>query len=109
MFANLLRYWWVRGLVFITPAMAMACTPGQARRPQLNAAPPAPVVAKVAIPVACEIEQVPFPAYPGELIRETDDVYSAARIAMADRRARIAERDRLRAANKNPCPAEVTK
>ncbi|MBB3693037.1 hypothetical protein [Sphingomonas sp. BK580] len=101
---QLARYWAIRGFVFVTPALAIACAPAKAPLPQLNAAPPAPVIAKVAVPVACEIEQVPAPAYPGELIRDNDDIYAASRIAMADRRARIAERDRLRAANSNPCP-----
>lgn len=68
-------------------------------------APPPPVIAKVIVPVDCEIEQVPLPAYPGDLARLGDDIYTLSRIAMADRRVRIAERDRLRAANKNPCPA----
>ncbi|USQ99548.1 hypothetical protein [Sphingomonas aerolata] len=45
-----------------------------------------------------------MPAYPGDLIEDEDDVYTLARLSMADRRVRIAERDRLRAANETPCP-----
>ncbi|MBB3910128.1 hypothetical protein [Sphingomonas desiccabilis] len=103
---GILRRWVLRGLILFAPVPLAACgvTP---ERPQLNAAPPAPVVAKVALPVPCAVEQVPMPAYPGDLIRKGDDVYTLARLAMADRRVRIAERDRLRAANNNPCP-EVT-
>jgi hypothetical protein len=108
MFANALRrFWRLRGFLLVTPALAMTACGRPADRPQLQVAPPPPVVAKVAVPVPCVVEQVPMPAYPGALIRDTDDVYTAARLAMADRRVRIAERDRLRAANSNPCP-EVT-
>ena len=84
---------------------------GCAKGPTIQPAPPPPVIAKVAIPVDCIIEQVPLPEYPGSLVRKGDDVYTLARLAMADRRVRIAERDRLRAANANPCPANqgVTK
>ena len=82
---------------------------GCSNGPRIAPAPPPPVVAKIAVPVDCEIEQVPMPAYPGDLVRLGDDVYTLARLAMADRRVRIAERDRLRAANKNPCPASEVK
>lgn len=108
MFADMLRR--LRGLILWTPlpaSLALAACGADKAPPQLNAAPPAPVVAKVAIPVACAIEQVPMPAYPGDLVRKGDDVYTLARLAMADRRVRIAERNRLRAANASPCP-EVT-
>jgi hypothetical protein len=83
--------------------MALA---GCSGKPRINPAPPAPVIAKIAIPVDCVISQVAVPAYPGDMVRIGDDVYTLARLAMADRRVRIAERDRLRAANANPCPAK---
>jgi hypothetical protein len=105
MFADWLNR--LRGIILwtpIPPLIALAACSGAPTRPKLQAAPPAPVVAKVAIPVTCEIEQVPMPAYPGDLVRKGDDVYTLARLAMADRRVRIAERDRLRAANATPCP-----
>ena len=106
MFADMLDR--LRRYIFWTPALALAACGAQADRPQLNLAPPQPVIAKVAIPVACVIEQVPMPAYPGELARAEDDIYMAARLTMADRRVRIAERDRLRAANTSPCPGGPT-
>lgn len=109
MFGDLWRRW--RWIILWTPipplAGLLAACGSQVAHPALNAAPPAPVVAKVAVPAACEIEQVPMPAYPGDLVQKGDDVYTLARLAMADRRVRIAERDRLRAANANPCP-EIT-
>lgn len=103
--SNLPLFWryWLRGLILFTPIALVACGK-PAERPKLEAAPPPPVVAKVAVPVPCAIEQVPMPDYPGNLIRKGDDVYTLSRLAMADRRVRIAERDRLRAANANPCP-----
>lgn len=94
----------LRGIILWTPIVALAACGSTKERPQVLPAPPAPVIAKVAIPVACAIEQVPMPEYPGDLIRNEDDVYTLARLAMADRRVRIAERDRLRAANATPCP-----
>lgn len=95
-----------RGFVLLALALlaALVLLAGCSTAPKPKAAPPAPIVAKVAIPVPCAIEQVPMPAYPGDLIRRGDDIYTLARLAMADRRVRIAERDRLRAANNNPCP-----
>ena len=95
---RLFTAWW------FVPLLA-SCGTDQVR-PPLNPAPPPPVIAKIAVPVTCEIEQVPMPAYPGDLLRGDDGIYTAARLAMADRRVRIAERDRLRAANNNPCPGE---
>jgi hypothetical protein len=100
---------WIAALVIFGLVGLLLSGCSKADRPTLEAAPPAPVVAKVAVPVACEIEQVPLPDYPGNLIRQGDDVYTLARLAMADRRVRIAERDRLRAANANPCPAHAPK
>ena len=102
MFADMLRR--LRGIILWTPALALAACGAPQARPQLQPAPVAPVVAKVAIPIACVIERVPMPAYPGDLIEDEDDVYTLARLSMADRRVRIAERDRLRAANETPCP-----
>lgn len=102
MFADMLRK--LRGIILWTPIVALAACGAKQERPQLQAAPPPPVVAKVAVPVACEIEHVPMPAYPGDLVRKGDDIYTLSRLAMADRRVRIAERDRLRAANATPCP-----
>ncbi|WP_375292283.1 hypothetical protein [Sphingomonas melonis] len=102
MFADMFRR--LRGIILWTPALALAACSTAPERPKLQTAPPAPVVAKVAVPVACVVEQVPMPAYPGDLVRKGDDIYTLARLAMGDRRVRIAERDRLRAANANPCP-----
>jgi hypothetical protein len=103
--ASTARVWWC--LPF--PALALAgCMHAAAPElPKLEPVPAAPTIAKVAIGVPCAVEQVPMPAYPGDLARKGDDVYTLARLAMADRRVRIAERDRLRAANSNPCPAHL--
>lgn len=83
MFADMLRR--LRGIILWTPALALAACGSTQARPQLQPAPVAPVVAKVAIPVACVIERVPMPAYPGDLIEDGDDVYTLARLSMADR------------------------
>ena len=102
MFADMFRR--LRGMILWTPIVTLAACGSTAERTKVLPAPPAPTIAKVAIPVACVIEHVPMPAYPGDLIQSEDDVYTLARLSMADRRVRIAERDRLRAANAAPCP-----
>ena len=94
-------------LVFPPLVSLTACAKPQDAPPQLQVAPPAPVVAKVIVAAPCVVETVPMPDYPGDLSRDDDDVYTAARLAMADRRVRIAERDRLRAANADPCQANA--
>lgn len=96
---------WV--LLFLLCIGLMFLLGGCNSKPTIQPAPPPPVIAKIAVPVDCVIEQVPLPSYPGSLARIGDDIYTLARLAMADRRVRIAERDRLRAANANPCPAAL--
>src|SRR3546814_15208081 len=70
--------------------------------------PPPPaetVTAKVAVPVDCEIEQVPEPTYPRP---EASDIFTLAKTIAADRKVRMAAQARSRAANQNPCPAKET-
>lgn len=65
---------------------------------------PGPVVeVKVPVPVPCKVEQVA----PTERLRTTSkDVYDLAKTVAADRRQLMAENERLRAANANPCGAQ---
>ena len=97
---KLLQYWWVRGLVLLAPTAAMACTP--ATNP-LPAPPQKPVIAKVAIPVPCEIAQVPVPDYPSRVARKGDDIFTLAKIALAELEVRRGETVELRAANTGGC------
>jgi hypothetical protein len=61
-----------------------------------------PVVAKVAVPVACEIEQVP--ASQRLTAPKGSGIFDLTKTALSDRRRLMAENTRLRAANNNPCP-----
>ncbi|MGH6746403.1 hypothetical protein [Novosphingobium sp.] len=97
------RYWILRGLLFFTPVTALpACGPEKvASLP----APPAPAVeVKVAVPVACEIAQIPPAEDPAVRARKGDDVFTLAKIAAASRHVLKGENTELRAANLTPCP-----
>ncbi|API58547.1 hypothetical protein BSL82_03830 [Tardibacter chloracetimidivorans] len=91
----------VLSLLIIALTILGACT----APPKVNLpSPPAETVtAKVAVPVDCEIEQVPEPTYPRPA---TSDIFTLAKTIAADRKVRMADQERLRAANKNPCPAK---
>lgn len=98
-----LRYWLLRGLLFFLPATLLtACGPEKvASLP----APPAPAVeVKVAVPVACEIAQVPAAEDPAVRARKDDDIFTLAKIAAASRHVLKGETVELRAANQTPCP-----
>ena len=98
---RLLKYWMLRAFIFISPALVLAsCGKVQPLPP-----PPAdPVIAKVAIPVPCEIAEVPPAEDPAVRARKGDDVFTLAKIALASRAALAGENVELRAANKSPCP-----
>jgi hypothetical protein len=67
---------------------------------------PGPAVeVKVPVPVACKIEQVPQTTPPSAQARKGMSIFDLSKIALADRRAKMAEIERLRAAANNPCPA----
>lgn len=84
-------------------ALITGCT-NQAKQVPIQPPPAPPVVAKVAIPVPCEIEQIPQPDYPANTARLGDDIFTLAKIIAADRRVRMGETEELRAANESPCP-----
>lgn len=99
---KLIRYWLLRGFIFITPALALtAC--GQKKT--VVAIPPAdPVIAKVVVPVPCEVAQVAKAEDPATRARKGDDVFTLAKIAAASRRVLMGENAELRAANTDACP-----
>lgn len=99
--SRLLRYYLLRGMILLAPAGLMAC--GSPPEP-LPAPPEKPIEVKVAVPVACEIEQVPASADPAKTARKGDDVFTLAKIALASRRVLMGENDQLRTANQTPCP-----
>ncbi len=98
---NRLRMLWLRwGLILTATAAATACGKPPAKLPP----PPAAVIeAAVAVPVACEIEQVAVPAYPAERARKGDDILTLSKIIAADRKVRQGENVELRAANTGGC------
>lgn len=92
--------------------MSMGVVLSGCSKPPVTPLPPPPaetVVAKVAVPVSCEIAQVPVPDYPARLARPGDDIFTLSKIAAADRRVRMAETEKLRASSNNPCPAKEPK
>lgn len=97
-----LRYYLWRTTIFLMPLGLMACGP----REKITLPPPPAetVVAKVPVPVPCEIKQIPKPDYPARTARKGDDIFTLAKTAAADRRVRIGETEQLRAANQTPCP-----
>jgi hypothetical protein len=100
---RLLRYWLLRAFIFVTPALALVSCGGKQLVP-LPAAPADPVVAKVIVPVPCEIAQVPPTEDPAGRARKGDDVFTLSKIALASRRVLKGEIGELRAANTTPCP-----
>ena len=96
-----LRYWLLRGLIFLSPVALMACSP-RTSPPVLPAPPRELVEVKVAVPVPCEIESVPQPSYPALQARKGDDIFTLSKIAAADRRIRMGETEQLRTANVSP-------
>lgn len=94
-----LREWLARVLLlFITAGLVSACADTE----PIPVAPPVPAVVKIPVPVACEIEKVPLPDYPKA--RADMGIYELTQTVLAERRVRMAETDRLRAASENPCP-----
>lgn len=67
--------------------------------------PGPPVEVFIPTPVPCEPVQVPAPVRP----KATADMglFDLAKTALADREVLEGDTERLRAANKNPCPEEV--
>jgi hypothetical protein len=99
---NRLRMMWLRwGLILTSAAVVTAC--GSKPVQKLPPAPPQVIEAAVAIPVACEIEQVPTPSYPAQQARKGDDIFTLSKIIAADRKVRQGETVELRAANTGGC------
>lgn len=89
---------WI-ALVFMTLAVLGGCTATR----QLP--PPPPPVHKVLVPVtqACEVEKVensPLPSAGGV----PSDIFEAVKRVLADRSVLLADREKLQAANTEPCP-----
>jgi hypothetical protein len=94
------RLWlWCIPLAFVLP--------GCASRDRLP--PPAPPAKEVLVPVpvACQIEQVPQAQQPQA--QRGAGIFDLTKVIAAQRRILMAENERLRAANNNPCPAPETK
>lgn len=91
-------------VLMVAPALLALFTTGCGKPVQKLPPPPSEVIeATVAIPVACEIEQVPVPSYPAQQARKGDDIYTLSKIIAADRKVRQGETVELRAANTGGC------
>lgn len=98
---RLFRYWLSQGFLLMGLVLAPACTTTKTVR-----VPGPPVTVKVPVPVACQIEQVPEGQHPAAQARKGMGIFDLTKIALADRQAKAAEIERLRAANTSPCPVK---
>ena len=71
-------------------------------------APPA-VEVLIPVPVPCDVAQVAPSELPSATRPVPNDIYGAVQIVLADRATLRADRERLVAANSNPCPAAPRK
>lgn len=86
-----LRYWLLRGFIFLMPVSLLACaTPAKA-----------PERIMVPMPVPCKIEQVEKSTLP--VAAEDASIFERAKVAAARIFTLQAENERLRAANNSPC------
>lgn len=67
-------------------------------------APPA-VEVLIPVPVPCQVAQVASSGLPTASEPIKGDIYRAVQLILADRAVLKADRERLQAANSNPCPA----
>lgn len=89
---------------FLPVLAAAGCT----QTPKLRSAPPAPVIAKVAIPVPCEVAKIPKPDRPKRLAELTDPIWTAARLIVADHMLLEAYAKELEVALVDPCGPSPT-
>jgi hypothetical protein len=92
-----LYFWFVIALVAIS--LLSGCTSTR------NLPPPAPLIQKVLVPVSqpCQVEQVtnsPLPSAGGVPL----DIFEAVKRVLADRAILLGDREKLQAANSDPCP-----
>ena len=90
-----LKYWLLRGYIFFLPLTLMACNTTQSL----------PKEVLVPVPVPCEVEQVPLTELP--VASPDANVFELAQVAAARVKLLLADRERLAAANANPCPLEI--
>lgn len=92
----------LRGFIFWTPVVALAACSTTAKAPvPPQAAEARPVY--IPVPKACEVEKV----QPSELPSAGgvgDDLYEAVKRVLADRAVLLGDREKLVAANSDPCP-----
>ena len=86
---------------------AMAMMAGCAHAPLVP--PQAPPAVEVLIPVAvpCNVASVVPSKLPTASTSIPDDIFDAVKLVLADRAVLKADRERLVAANSNPCPLET--
>ncbi len=88
---------WTFVLFALTGCASKPLTPPQA--------PPA-VEVMIPVPVPCQVAQVPRSPLPSRSRAIPNDIFDAVKIVLADRAVLKADRERLIAANSNPCPVK---
>lgn len=92
---------WLAGSILVGPALLLA---GCATLKPIVPPPPAEAVpVLIPIPQACKVQKVPESALAsaGGL---TGDIFEDVKRVLADRAQLLADRERLQAANSDPCP-----
>lgn len=79
---------------------------GCASTPKVPLQAPPAVKVLVPVPVPCVIAEVPKSALPSQSNPILNDIYRAVQIVLADRAVLKADRERMAAANSDPCPQE---
>lgn len=95
--------WAAYSILFLMLVVLLPSCAGKSALPP----PPAPAV-EVLVPVTkpCEVAQVPSSPLPSAG-GVPSDIYEAVKRVLADRQVLLGDREKLQAANSNPCP-EVT-
>lgn len=72
----------------------------------VNVPPSAPEALPVYIPIVkpCEVAKVPKSPLPSDDVVVPDDIFEAVKLALSDRAVALSDREKLAAANDDPCP-----
>lgn len=78
--------------------------PGCSSKPLTPPQAPSAVEVLVPVPVPCKVAQVPSSKLPSAIVTIPRDIFEAVKIVLADRATLKADRERMAAANSDPCP-----
>ncbi len=88
----------------VTTLMALSSIAGCASRPLTPPQAPPAIEVLVPVPVPCRVEPVASSRLPTASAPIPTDIWDGVKLILADRATLKADRERLKAANSNPCP-----